>query len=216
MQKQPSRRLFIGGIIVPVLLIIGCTAFQVGSDIQKGRTALLTGEPKVALAHFQRAAELNPDYVLDFSYLPQGVWTYVGRAYYAQGQFSQARNAFEKARSRHPDDNLAKLYLGLVLARDGSQQQGLQEIQAGLTGLNDWLNHIDQYSPDSAFWDPGSDLRSEIQKNLTMISGKDISWPQLIGSGERLGKKFEEEIDLARRDKVEDLYKRDGDGSSGH
>ncbi len=50
-----------------------------------------------------------------------------------------------------------------------------------------------------------------MQKNLAMISGKDINWPQLIATAEGLGKKFEEEIELTRRDKEEELYKRDGD-----
>ena len=210
--KARIFRTVLTGTMVLVFFAVSCTAFQVGSHIQKGRAELLTGNSKVALAHFQRVAELNPDYVLDFSHLPQGVWTYIGRAYYAQGEFAQARNAFEKARSRHPDDNLARLYLGLVLVRDSNRQQGLHEIQAGLTGLKEWLNYIDQYSADGAFWDPGSDLRSEIQRDLDMIREKDINWPRLTSSGEWLGNKFEEEIDRAREDKIDDFYRRDSDG----
>lgn len=204
----------VAGSLGLALSSLACTSWQVDSSIQRGRMELLTGDPKAALAHFQQAAELKPDYILDYSLLPEGVWTYVGRAYYAQGEFSQARKALEQARSRHPDDNLAKLYLGLVLARDGNRQQGLQEIEAGLTGLQNWLNYIDQYSPDGAFWDPGSALRSEIQRTLDTIAGKDINWPQLVSSGERLGKNFEEEIDRARQDKI-DNYWRDDDGDGG-
>jgi len=48
-----------------------------------------------------------------------------------------------------------------------------------------------------------------------MIQGQEIDWTRLTSSGEWLGKKFEEKIDLARRDKAEDLYKRDGGDSTG-
>ncbi len=199
-----------------ILLLAGCASLQVGSRVQQGRTALKTGHPEVALAHFQRAAELNPNYVLDFTHLRQGVWTYVGRAYYAQGKLPEARKALERARSLYREDNLAKLYMGLVLARNGDRQQGLREIDAGLRGLGKWLDDFDQNHPDGQFWDPGRDLRNEMQKDLAMMSGKDINWAELISSVEWLGKKFEEEIDRARRDKQEELYIRDGDGSAGN
>jgi tetratricopeptide (TPR) repeat protein len=201
-------------LLILSLSLTACTAYQVGGNIQKGRAALMTGDPKIALAHFQRGAELKPDYVLDFSNLPQSVWTYVGRAYYAQGNFSQAHKAFEQARARHEEDNLAKLYLGLVLARDGNRQKGLREIEAGLRGLGEWLNYLQRYHPEGQFWDPGGDLRNEIQKDLAVIDRKDINWERLILSVEWLGKKFEEEIDLVRRDKRQELMQ-DGDDDGG-
>ena len=197
-----------------LVLLAGCTSLQVGSNIQMGRTALKTGHPEIALVHFRRAAQLDPNYVLDFTLLPQGVWTYVGRTYYTQGKLPEARKALEQARSLHPEDNLAKLYLGLVLARDGDRQKGLREIETGLARLTEWLDDLDQNHPDGQFWDPGRDLRNEMQKDLAMISGKDIDWPRLISSGEWLGKKFEEEIDRARHDKQEELFKRNGDNGS--
>jgi len=61
---------------------------------------------------------------------------------------------------------------------------------------------MEQYHPDGRFWDPGRELRSQIERDLAIISGKDIRWPELISSGEMLGKKFEEEIDLARRSQI--------------
>lgn len=197
-----------------ILLLAGCASFQVGSSIQRGRTALMIGDPKVALVHFQRAAQLDPDYLLNFTIFPQGVWTYVGRAYYAQGKLPEARKAFERALSLHAEDHLAKLYMGLVLARNGDRQKGLGEIEAGLRALGEWLDDLDQNHPDGQFWDPGSDLRNEIQRDLAMISGKDIRWPQLISSAEWLGREFEEEIDRAREDKFDDLF-RDSDDDGG-
>ena len=193
------------------ILFYGCAALQVGGEIQQGRMALLRGEPKLALPHFQRASQLDPDYILNFAPLTQGVWTYVGRSYYDMGNLAEARKALERARSRSEHDHLAKLYLGLVLARDGDRERGLKEIQAGLRGLHDWLDYMEQYHPDGRFWDPGRDLRSEIQKGLTMLSGKDVRWPELISSGEMLGKKLEEEIDLVRRSQFLE-QKEGGDG----
>jgi len=197
------------------LFLSGCTAIQVGGDIQRGRKALLYGDPKVALAHFQRAAELDPDYVNNWSPLRVGVWTYIGRANYTTGNLADARKALERARSRHEDDQLAKLYLGLVLARDGDRDRGLREIETGLKGLTGWFDYIEQYHPDGRFWDPGRPIRKEIQKDLAMISGKEFSWPELISSGEWLGRTLEEEIDKARKDEMEERKQhQDGDSQN--
>lgn len=198
-------RTVLTGTVVLVCFAVGCTAFQVGSDIQEGRMALIYGQPKVALAHFQRAAVLDPNYRYNYSLLNQGVWTYVGRAYYATGSFPEARKALEKARSLYGDDYLATLYLGLVLGRDGDRTRGVKEIQAGLEGLGNWLEHIDQYNPEGHFWDPGRYLRAEIEQNLKLISAQDFSWPELIAGGEKLGNEFEKEIDFVKRDKYDQL-----------
>ncbi len=182
------------------ILLSGCVAYQVGGDMQQGRLALMYGDPKVALAHFQRAADSDPDYLLNFSLLDEGVWTYVGRAYYAMEKLPEAQQALMRARSRHEQDHLAKLYLGLALMRDGDRQRGLRETEGGLKGLGDWLEDVQRNLQEGIFWDPGGELRREIQKSLAMIKGRDIIWTELIASGEWLGQGFEEEIDLAKRD----------------
>ena len=206
---------FLFYILPLVFLVSGCAAFQVGGDIQRGRKALLYGDPKVALAHFQRAAELDPDYVNKSSPLRVGVWTYIGRANYTSGNLAEASKALERARSRHEDDQLAKLYLGLVLARNGDRDRGLREIETGLKGLTGWFDYIEQYHPDGRFWDPGRPIRKEIQKNLAMISGKEFSWPELISSWEWLGRTLEEEIDKARKDEMEERKQhQDGDSQN--
>lgn len=195
------------------ILVSGCTAFYVGGEIQKGRMALLYGDPKVALAHFQRAAELDPNYVTNFTILKQGVWTYVARANYTTGNLSEARKELEQARSKYEDDNVAKLYWGLLLAKDGDRQRALREMEAGLTGLKDWFDYIEQYHADGQFWDPGRPIRSEIQKNIAMLSAREVNWNELIAGGEWLGRELEQEIDKAREDQQkEDKWYRDGDG----
>jgi len=147
--------------------------------------------------------------------LRQGVWTYIGRANYTTGNLADARKALERARSRHEDDQLAKLYLGLVLARNGDRDSGLREIETGLKGLTEWFDYIEQYHPDGRFWDPGRPIRKELQKDLAMISGKEFSWPELISNGEWLGRTLEEEIDKARKDEMEERKQhQDGDSQN--
>jgi hypothetical protein len=110
---------------------------------------------------------------------------------------------------------MAKLYLGLTLMRSGDRQRGLKEIEGGLKGLHEWLDYVNQYSAFSygQYWDPVKEIRAEIQNNLRMISGKDIGWQKLIASGEWVGRKMEEEIDIARRQESRDKYR--GDDRSG-
>jgi tetratricopeptide (TPR) repeat protein len=182
-------------------LVPGCTSFQLGSQIQPGRYALLRGDTKSALAHFQRAAQMDPDASVRVGPMREGVWTYLGRAYYDSRDFVAARKALEQARSRHPDDAFAPLYLGLVLSRDGDRQTGIKELRAGLTGLKDWLEYINQYTLDAPYWDPGAIIRSRIEKDLAAIEGRDINWPELIASVERVGLDIESEVDEVKRQK---------------
>ena len=197
-----------------LLFLSGCVSFQAGGEIQKGRMALLYGKPNAALAHFQRAAELNPNYLLSSSPLDQGVWTYVGRAYYDMEKLPEAKKALERARSQYEQDHLAKLYLGLVLARDGDRPGGLRDIELGLRQLLNWLDHMERYDLDGLYWDPNRRLRSAIRKSVAMIEGKDINWTELIASGEWLGREFEEEIDLASEDRIDEIQA-DDDGDGG-
>ncbi|MGH7831642.1 MAG: hypothetical protein ACREP8_15865, partial [Candidatus Binatia bacterium] len=141
-----------------------------------------------------------------FSLLNQSVWTYVGRAHYAAGNLPEARKALERARSRHEWDNIAKLYLGLTLARDGDRQRGLQEVETGLRGIDNWLNYIEMNLHRGQFWDPGRDIRNRIEKTLAMIQSREVSLPELIASGEWVGRELEDEIERARDD-----YRRDRD-----
>ena len=185
------------------IFVSGCVAFQVAGEVERGRPQLIFGDPKVALDNFQRAAQMDPDFRYNFAIRSEGVWSYVGRAQYHVGNMAEAKKALEQDLSRYGDDYLARLYLGMVLARDGSREQGLKEMASALKALNDWLDYIQQYHPQGIWWDPARELRSEIQRELAIIGGKDIQLAELISSAEFLGKKFEEEIDLVRRFKRE-------------
>jgi tetratricopeptide (TPR) repeat protein len=185
------------------LFFSGCTAYQVSGDVQRGRYALMAGDSKSALAYFQRAAQVDPGYAKKIGPVKwESVWTYMGRAQYSSGDFIAARKSLEQARSRHPDDSLAPLYLGLALSRDGGDRQtAAKEIRLGLTGLNDWLEYVNQYSIDKAYWDPGAIIRTGIRNELATLDAKDINWNNLATNIDRIAMDVEREADEALREK---------------
>ena len=203
--KMPTAKVkffLLSFFILPfVFLFSGCTSFEAAGNIQRGRYALLRGDAKSALGYFQRASEIDSNYAMRIGPMREGVWTYLGRAHYASGDFKSALKALEQARTRHPDDSFAPLYLGLALAKDGDRQRGVKELQAGLTGLNDWLEYINRNSVDKAYWDPGAIIRSGIKQELARIDGKEINWTELIAGAERVGTDLETEADEAAKEK---------------
>jgi tetratricopeptide (TPR) repeat protein len=183
-----------------VFFLTGCSSFQVAGQVQSGRQALLINKPQDALTYFQQAAESNPNYIFESGLYREGIWTYVGRAQYSLGRLQEARRSLEKALSIYPDDCLARIYLGLTLLRSSEDAQGLKELDSGMKGLYDWLDYMNRTTPFTAFWDPRREIRSEIEKDLDMLSSKDLDRQQLISSAEWIGQRMEQEIDLVRRD----------------
>ena len=199
-------------LLIGLLLWPGCSSLRLAGQMQSGRQALLAGNMEGALPYFQEVANKNPDYIYESVLFRESIWTYLGRSQYALGMLEPARSSFERALSVYRDDHLARIYLGLTLARTGDRQAALKEIQAGMQGLHDWLEYMERSRPFTAYWDPLREIRSELGKNLAMIGGKDIAWDQLIASGEWVGKRMEEEIDNVRRDERRQFERRDGDG----
>jgi hypothetical protein len=109
------------------------------------------------------------------------------------------RKSLERDLSVYQDDHLAKLYLGLTRARSDDSANGARDIESGMKGLYDWLEHYESTKPFEAFWDPRREIRSAIEKDLKMISSNKIDWQQLIPNAEWLGQRFEDEIDQVRR-----------------
>ena len=194
----------VGFAFLSVLLFSVWVSADVTGEVRKGRTALLSVDASLALSHFQRAAESNPDYFFDMSPYDHGVLTYMGQAYYAMGKYVEAKKALERARSRYAQDHLAKLYLGLTLARLGKRREALSDIEAGVKGLREWLDNFEATHIDSQFWD-SKRLGREIQRILEQIKGKDIIWEELVTSGEWLGTEFDEAIDEADQDREDEL-----------
>jgi len=190
-----------------VLFLQGCVAYQVGGDIQKGRMELLYGDPKVALGYFERAAELDPDYRLNYTIFPEGVWSYVGRANLAAGNVPEARKALERARTRD-EDNLAKVYLGLVMTRQGERDRGAKEIEAGLKGIYEWYDYVQFYHIDGQYWDPGKQLRKSIQSNLAGLTSRGSDSAELVQNIALLGREIEMEIDRAKDHRDLDLMRK--------
>jgi tetratricopeptide (TPR) repeat protein len=188
------------GWLSVVFVLTACTAYQVAGQVQSGRQALLINNNEQALAYFQQAAQSDPNYIFQSGLYRETIWTYVGRSQYNLGQFKEARASLEKALSIYPDDYLGRIYLGLTLLRSGEDARGLKELETGMKGLYDWLEDMNRAMAFTAFWDPLREIRSEIEKDLQMLSGKDVDRPQLISSAEWIGKRMEEEIDLVRRD----------------
>jgi tetratricopeptide (TPR) repeat protein len=196
------------------VFLTGCTSLQTGGEVQSGRQALLEGKNEAALGYFYSAAQKDPNYVYTTGSSPkQGVWSYVGRSEYLTGRFPEARKNLERAVASNQQEDIARLYLGLTFAREGDRQRGLKEIEGGMRGINSFLDYINQAQRYSIgqFWDPDRDIRSAIQSNLVMISGKDLDWQRLTADTEWLGIRMEQESDLARRQQGYD-QSRDGNG----
>jgi tetratricopeptide (TPR) repeat protein len=180
----------------------GCATIQSAGNLQYGRQALLGGNNEAALGYFYSAAQLDPNYVYATGSSPkQSVWSYVGRSEYLTGRFPQARQTLERALAGNRQEDIARLYLGLTLAREGDRPRGLNEIESGMRGINNFLDYINQAQRFNIgqFWDVDRDIRRAIQSDLAMISGKDVDWQRLTADTEWLGVRMEQESDLARR-----------------
>jgi tetratricopeptide (TPR) repeat protein len=199
-----------GEAVILFLLAIffsGCGAsFQTGGDVAQGREALFRGDYQGALSYFQNAAQTDPNYIFGTE-LRQGTLSFLVRTQYLTGQLAPARDTLQKALAQHKSDNLAHLYLGLTLARQGERAPGLQQIEAGMKGISGFLNYITTTFANEfgQFWDPGRDIRKAIDNNLALIARGNFDWPTLISNGEALGMNFEQEPDRARRDEEQQM-----------
>lgn len=193
-----------------LFLVGGCATYQAAGQVRSGRQALWVNKPEDALAYFQQVAQTNPNYIFQSETFREGIWTYVGRSQYSLRRLTDARQSLERALSIYPDDYLAQLYLGLTLIRSGEDSSGFKELAVGMKGLYEWLEYKNRTTPFTAFWDPLGKIRSELQRDLDQLSGKDIDRAQLISSAEWIGQRMEVEIELVRRDERR-LYDRDSD-----
>jgi hypothetical protein len=79
-----------------------------------------------------------------------------------------------------------------------------KELAAALTGIRDQLDYLNS-TPTGGFWDPNKEIRSQIQAGLSLLSAPQPEWQKALSTGEWVGQRLEEEIDLARRDEAEEL-----------
>lgn len=196
-----------------ILLVTGCASLQIGGDFQAGRQALLRGNNEAALAYFQSVAQSDPNYTYGTAYR-QGIFSYLGRTEYLTGKLPQARQTLERAlATTNREQDVARLYLGLTLARAADRAGGLKEMEAGMRGIHDWIEYITEAHRFSfgQYWDPAREIRSAIQTDLAALSGRDIDMSKAIVSGEWIAKRMEEEGDKASRDESRDRA-RDSEG----
>jgi tetratricopeptide (TPR) repeat protein len=170
------------------VLLSACAGVKGAGDVVQGKEALLAGDYQAALGYFQQAEQVYPNYIYGAE-LREGVSSFVGRAQYLTGDYPQARQTLQKALLQHRTDNVARLYLGLTYYRLGDQKAALTNIQAGMNGINNWLEYLNmnfaqEFGQD---WDPGGTIRAGIRSDLEMMSSGKIDWPKLIADGERLG-----------------------------
>jgi tetratricopeptide (TPR) repeat protein len=200
------RRCALIGLMV---LFAGGCSFGLAGKVQSGRQALLTNNPDAALGYFQQAAAENPQYVYTTALLSQSVLTYLGKTQYLTGKLPEARQTLSRALEYNPRDDMARLYLGLTLARLGETQNGVKDIGAGLKGLHDWVDYTATHRLTLGFWDPNYEIRKSIQNDLQMMSGKDLNLETLIADGEWAGRQIEEEAERVLREEQRHLRDRD-------
>ncbi len=195
-------------------IFAGCAGYQTLGQFQAGRRALIVNQPENALGHFLDAAERDPDYIYRSMYFSEGIWTYVGRTQYALKRYAEARPSLERALAKDKTDNLARLYLGLTLARSGDPANGRKEIERAMKDIHEWLEYMERTRPSEVYWDPTREIRGAIEKDLDKIDSKDFAEQELLADAEWVGQRMETEIDRARFDERR-RYERDFDRRPG-
>jgi tetratricopeptide (TPR) repeat protein len=183
---------------IVLLAVTGCASFQAKTELHHGRLALLRGMPQTAVPHLEQATLLDGESVV--SPLHVSAWTYLGRANYEAKKYPPARQALERAVALNNDDGLARLYLGLTLARESNAAAGHQEILGGLKSLDVTLNHIVYGTSSGPYWDPSGTIRKELNAAQVDLAAVQLRSEEMLARLEFLGVTIEQEIDKARRD----------------
>jgi len=208
MKNEKSNRAILALASISLLILLsGCgPAMQAGGDIAQGRQAMFAGNYQSALGYFQSAEQTDPNYIWGTE-LRAGVLSYVGRAQYLSGQLAPGRDSLQKALVQMKSDNVARLYLGLTLARQGDRQAGLRDIEAGMKGISAFLNYITTTfgSTWGQFWDPAQSIRKAINNSLTMVAGGNFDWGMLLSQGEQIAINIEQEPDRASQQEDQQL-----------
>ena len=105
------------GAALILFFLSACSTFNIQGQFASGRQALIRGDADTALNHFQRVAEQDSTYQMSSAAFRQSIWTYLGRAQYSLGKYSDAKETLEKAIAYSSEDRIARLYLGLTLLR---------------------------------------------------------------------------------------------------
>ena len=194
------KQFWLIGRLLLLLPLMGCVASQATQEIQQGRRALLIGNPEVAVQHFERAAAFDSKRAS--SPLGESAWTYLGRAYYDARSYPSARQAFDRALIQNQDDDISRLYLGLIGAHERQDTPSHKQVQAGLQGVYDRIDYIKRFTSAGEFWDPSNQLTAELLDLIKAVSAPQVNWNNVIPRVEKLMLKIENEVDQAQRDEA--------------
>ena len=206
-----KRIIDLSSVFFLLIFVGGCATIQVSREVQSGRSALKLNQPKAALTHFEAAAAQDPNYTTRFTLLTTGIWTYVGRAFYAIGEKDKALASLKRAKESSSDDYIGRIYLGLVMAQTGNTRGGKAELEAGLKGLAAWLESLPGSGLEGELWDPGQRIANGISELLKMVQVERPDWQGIANNVEWLGMELEEEIENVKDDKA----RQKGDGGDG-
>lgn len=198
--RRTFTRFFLIWRLLLFVPLVGCVAAQATREIQEGRRALLTGNAEAAVQHFEKATVL--DSPNSGSPLHESAWTYLGRAYYDARSYLLARQAFDRALIQNQDDDIARLYFGLIGAREKPDASSHKQVQAGLQGVYDRIDYIKRFTFAGEFWDPSNQLSAELLDLIKVLSAPQVSWNNVIPRVEELMLKIENEVDQAQRDEA--------------
>ena len=181
------------------VFIAACTAaFHAKSAVGLGRQELFRGQNQDALESFEAAARADPGFSFDDD-RPEGVFSYLGRAQYLNGQYAQARQSLERDLAQDPVNSLSRLYLGLTLVRLNEREKGLYDIVWGLTGIRHYINYVTKDAKDiRRFWDRHNQIRDAIASAVKMAESPNANWNALIVFSERIALAWEQEPDFTR------------------
>ena len=194
-----------------LVFLCGCVSLKAGTEVAYGRRALVGGDYETSLGFFQSAIQTDPSFKYGTAY-QQGLLSYVGRTEYLTARLPQAQETLQKAVVANKDEDIARIYLGLTLIRRDNREAGLKDVETGMRGIHAWLDWVTETFRFSfgQYWDPARAIRSAIQSDLAMMSGRDLDWQRVIADGEWVAMRMEEEGDKARNDEQRDRQ-RDGE-----
>jgi tetratricopeptide (TPR) repeat protein len=79
-----------------------------------------------------------------------------------------------------------------------------KELTTAMRAIRDQIDFLNSTRP-GMFWDPNNEIRAQIQTGLSLLSTPQPDWQKVLSTGEWVGQRLEEEIDLARRQESEEL-----------
>ena len=97
---------------------------EIDAHYQLGRISLGQNRLGEAIQHFDAVVQRNQEHS------QSEVWREIGQAYFAAGQYQDARAAFERFLGKRPSDAEGHYRYGLALARLGDQEEAAAEMRA--------------------------------------------------------------------------------------